>query len=147
MVNQQIGGQTWIYLGQFKFGQGLNPEQGRVELINLSNQPGKMITADAVRFGGGMGNIIRNDWDSRRPRFMEGSRYYLQYAGMPDTLVQNLNNNGNDYNNDINSRSEYINYLNGAPNGPNKNRDLPGLGIPMDMTIAIHTDAGIANNH
>ena len=143
LVNQQIGGRTWIYIGQFKFRKGINPEQGRVELVNQSNQPGKMITADAVRFGGGMGNIIRNDWESRRPRFMEGSRYYLQYAGMPDTLVQNLSND-NDYINDINSRSEYINYLNGAPDGPNKNRNLPGLGIPMDMTLAFHTDAGLA---
>jgi len=65
---------------------------------------------------------------------------------MPDTLIHNLVNNGNDYNNDINSRSEFINYLNGAPNGPNKNRNLPGLGIPIDMTLAFHTDAGIAHN-
>jgi len=61
-------------------------------------------------------------------------------------LVQNINNNGNDYNNDINSRSEFINYLNGAPNGPNKNRNLPGLGIPIDITLAFHTDAGITQN-
>ncbi len=145
-VNQQIGGQMWVYLGHFKFKKGMNPDLGRVELVNSSSQSGKLITADAVRFGGGMGNIIRNDWDSRRPRFMEGSRYYLQYNGMPDTLVHNLNKNGQDYINDINSRSEYINYLNGAPNGPNKNRDLPGLGIPIDMTLAFHTDAGIAHN-
>ncbi|MBN1409103.1 MAG: N-acetylmuramoyl-L-alanine amidase, partial [Calditrichaceae bacterium] len=118
----------------------------RVELVNRSSHPGKFITADAVRFGGGMGNIIRNDLESRRPRFMEGSRYHLQYIGMPDTLVQNINNNGNDYNNDINSRSEFINYLNGAPNGPNKNRNLPGLGIPIDITLAFHTDAGITQN-
>ncbi|MEJ2545488.1 MAG: fibronectin type III domain-containing protein, partial [Calditrichaceae bacterium] len=146
LVNQQIGGQMWVYLGQFKFDKGTHAEKGMVEVVNLSGQPGKLITADAVRFGGGMGNIIRNDWNSQRPRFMEGSRYYLQYDGMPDTLVHNLSKNGQDYINDINSRSEYINYLNGAPNGPNKNRDLPGLGIPIDMTLAFHTDAGITDN-
>lgn len=146
LINQQIGGQMWVYLGHFKFKKGMNPDLGRVELVNINSQPGNLITADAVRFGGGMGNIIRNDWDSHRPRFMEGSRYYLQYDGMPDTLVHNLNKNGQDYINDINSRSEFINYLHGAPNGPNKNRDLPGLGIPIDMTLAFHTDAGIAHN-
>ncbi len=61
---------------------------------------------------------------------------------MPDTLVYNLNDNKNDYNDDYQSRAEYGNYLMGAPFGPNKNRDEKGLGIPIDLSLAFHTDAG-----
>ncbi len=144
LVNQQIGGSTWLYLGQFKFEKGFNPESGKVVLTNQSEFPGKMVTADAVRFGGGMGNIVRGGTVSGYPRFAEGARYYLQFAGMPDTLVYHLNKDTTDYNDDYQSRAEYVNYLKGRPSGPNKNRDVDGLGIPIDLSLAFHTDAGIA---
>ena len=38
------------------------------------------------------------------------------------------------------------NYLYGAPFGPNKNRNEKGLGIPLDLSLAFHTDAGITRN-
>lgn len=37
-----------------------------------------------------------------------------------------------------------VNYLVGAPNGPKANPQAKGLGIPVDMAMAFHTDAGIA---
>jgi hypothetical protein len=143
-INQQIGGNTWLYLGQFKFKKGLNANLGKVVLANQSDFPGKMLTADAVRFGGGMGNIIRGGSVSGYPRYAEGARYYLQFAGMPDTLVYNLNKDTTDYNDDYQSRGEYVNYLRGRPFGPNKNREVEGLKIPIDLSLAFHTDAGIA---
>ncbi len=142
-VNQQIGGSTWLYLGDFKFKQGFYPDNGKVVLSNQSQFPGKKITADAVRFGGGMGNILRGGRISGYPRFAEGARYYLQYAGMPDTLVYHLNEDTTDYNDDYQSRGEYVNYLKGKPFGPNRNRDAEGLGIPIDLSLSFHTDAGI----
>ena len=145
LVNQNIGGGTWIYLGKFKFNTGKNPEIGKVVLKNVSSRSGKIVTADAVRFGGGIGNIERNGTTSGRPRFVEGSRYYLQYSGMPDTLVYYLNEN-NDYKDDYQSRGEWVNYVKGAPFGPNKNRTTKGLGIPVDLSLAFHTDAGITQN-
>jgi len=145
-VNQQMGGGTWIYLGTFKFAKGQNPESGSVVLTNESETAGSWVSADAVRFGGGMGNIARNDQTSGRPRFVEGARYYLQYAGMPDTLVYSFNADTIDYNDDYQSRAEWANYLRGAPYGPNRDRDVPGLGIPIDLTFSFHTDAGITRN-
>jgi hypothetical protein len=145
-VNQQIGGTTWLYLGQFKFDKGFNPESGKVVLTNQSDFSGRMVTADAVRFGSGMGDIVRGGGVSGYPRFAEGARYYLQFAGMPDTLVYNLNKDTTDYNDDYQSRGEYVNYLKGRPFGPNKNRDTEGLGIPIDLSLAFHTDAGIATD-
>lgn len=147
IINQKIGGGTWLYLGKFKFFEGYNKENGKVVLTNQSVDPdNKFVTADAVRFGGGMGIVARNGKTSGRPKFVEGSRYWLQYAGMPDTLVYNLNDNKNDYNDDYQSRAEYGNYLYGAPFGPNKNRNVKGLGIPIDLSLAFHTDAGITKN-
>ncbi|MBN2417341.1 fibronectin type III domain-containing protein [bacterium] len=146
LVNQQIGGGTWVFLGKFTFNSGMDGAHGRVELTNKSADPGKQVTADAVRFGGGMGNISRNGQVSGRPRFTEGARYYLQYAGMPDTLVYNLNSDTIDYNDDYQCRGEWVNYLKGSPFGPNRDRSVKGLGIPVDLSLAFHTDAGITRN-
>jgi hypothetical protein len=144
-INQQMGGGSWIYLGKFSFSKGIDTENGRVVLINESDRRRKTITADAVRFGGGMGNISRNGMTSGRPRYQEGARYYLQYAGMPDSLVWKLNDS-NDYNDDYQSRGEWVNYLVGAPSGPLADRNNRGLGIPVDLSFAFHTDAGITEN-
>jgi len=142
-VNQTIGGGTWLYLGKFKFQKGKNTENGSVILSNQSKDAGKIVSADAVRFGGGMGVIERGGNTSKRPKFVEGSRYWLQFTGMPDTLVYNLNGDSIDYNDDYQSRAEYGNYLYGAPYGPNRKRDAEGLKIPLDLSLAFHTDAGI----
>ena len=147
LINQQIGGKTWEYLGEFKFFKGYHPQTGKVVLTNKSNDlKNKIVSADAVRFGGGMGIISREGSTSGRPKFTEGARYWLQYAGIPDTSVYNLNDDLNDYNDDYQSRGEYGNYLYGIPFGPNKNRKVKGLGIPIDLSLAFHTNAGITNN-
>ena len=145
LVNQTIGGGTWIYLGTFKFDKGNKKLQG-VVLSNQSKDENKIVSADAVRFGGGMGIVEREGTTSGKPKFAEGSRYWMQFAGMPDTLTYNLNNNSDDYRDDYQSRAEYGNYLYGAPFGPNRKRDEKGLGIPMDLSLAFHTDAGITRN-
>ncbi len=146
-VNQQIGGGTWVYLGTFAFDAGLNPSSGRVVLTNASEQANGIITADAVKFGGGMGNVAREGQVSGRPRFAEAARYYMQYAGFPDSLVYNVSDpDEDDYVDDYRSRGEWVNYLRGAPFGPNKNRNAKGLGIPVDLSFAFHTDAGFTRN-
>ncbi len=146
IVNQKIGGNTWIYLGEFKFDKGYNPERDKVVLSNISNKPGEIISADAIRFGGGEGIIERGGNTSDRPKIFEAARYYLQYAGIPDTLVYDLDHDTNDYSDDYKSRAEYVNYLYGKPFGPNMDRDVKGLGIPIDLSLAFHTDAGIMHN-
>ena len=47
---------------------------------------GGVVTADAVRFGGGMGNFARNGMTSGLPRSAEGARYWLQWAGIDTTI-------------------------------------------------------------
>ena len=145
LVNQQIGGKTWIFLGRFRFPGGVNPDSAKVVLTPGSHKSGRLLSADAVRFGGGMGIVARGGRTSDRPRFMEAARYYLQASGIPDSLVWNLNEN-DDYRDDYQSRGEWVNYLKGKPFGPNKKRDVDGLGIPIDLSMAMHTDAGITRN-
>ena len=146
LVNQQMGGGTWIYLGAFDFRNSPNFDIERVELTNLSSESGKLVSADAVRFGGGIGNVARNGQVSGRPRFTEAARYYLQYAGMPDTLVYSFNKESSDYKDDYQCRAEWVNYLRGAPYGPNRDRMAEGLKIPVDLSFAFHTDAGFTRN-
>ncbi len=143
-VNQQMGGGTWVYLGKFRFPAGIHPGQAKVVLTNQSRRRRNTVSADAVRFGGGMGQISRNGLTSNRPAYQEAARYYLQYAGFPDTLVWKLNDN-NDYNDDYQSRGEWVNYLMGAPSGPSADRNARGLGIPVDLSLGFHTDAGITS--
>lgn len=144
IVNQQVGGGTWVYLGTFRFQSGKSKEQGSVTLLTNGSKE-KVLTADAVRFGGGMGNIARNGKISGRPRWTEAARYYLQYAGFPDTLVFNQQEDKNDYVDDYRSRGRWVNYLQGGrymEPWTTKGKNVQGLQIPIDLSIAFHTDAG-----
>ena len=136
MVNQQMGGGTWVYLGTFEFDKGIN-DYGMVTLSNESSQKG-IVSADAVRFGGGMGNIERGGKVSGLPRYLEGARYSAQWAGMP-YFVYSKSNGTNDYNDDINTRSLMLNYLSG---GSVFNPNEGGLKVPFELSFALHSDAG-----
>lgn len=46
------------------------------------------------------------------PRFTEGARYWLQYAGFPDT-VYTQSKGVNDYTDDYKSRGVWVNYSGG----------------------------------
>ena len=156
-VNQQMGGGTWIYLGTFDFDRG---NAGKVELSNRSAREGRIVTADAVKIGGGMGNIARTvpadtslyAGDARRlaqmgvtpepvtsgyPRFTEAARYFMQWAGIPHEVYASYN--GQDYTDDYTGRPRWVNYLAG---GTAVNPDAPGLNIPVDLSFAFHSDAG-----
>ncbi len=171
-VNQQLGGGTWVYLGTFNFAKGKNRNTGKVILSGQTDQPGQIITADAVRFGGGMGNVARGSMEtetdgdslqtkiflskpslheiqptiSGKPRYLEGARYYLQYAGMPDSLVYNTERGTSDYNDDYRSRAYWVNYLMGGHETKQDSSQYKGLGIPIDLSFALHSDAGATSN-
>ena len=160
-VNQKMGGGTWIYLGKFYFNKD---DDNAVILTNVSDHHG-VITADAVRFGGGMGNIARRPADqevfnalsdpskrknalssftknvsetSGQARFWEGARYWLQWAGAPYDVFS-FSEGLNDYVDDYSCRGLWVNWLNyGSANVP----DSTGLNIPIDLSFAFHSDAG-----
>ena len=132
-VNQTMGGGTWIFLGYFSFEKGLN-ENFKITLSNKSNKNGRIVTADAIKIGGGMGNIARIPHQeglvtentkssdsifisnvktlskinyrpeiSRYPRYTEAARYWLQWAGTPDS-ISNRSKSMNAYTVDYQSR-------------------------------------------
>lgn len=169
-VNQQMGGGTWIYLGTFAFDAGKNAA-GCVTLSNLSARAGRVVTADAVKIGGGMGNIARSvnaegatenlkssdaqaqvgdgkkaelaenfsvEEVSGYPRFCEAARYWMQWAGVPDSVYSDSHGK-NDYTDDYKARGIWVNWLAG---GSDVNPQEEGLNIPIDLSFAFHTDAG-----
>lgn len=139
-VNQRMGGGTWVYLGTFDFDKGCN-EFNRVVVSNSSSKRG-VVTSDAVRFGGGMGNIVRGMEPSDLPRCLEGARYYAQWAGAPYS-VYGGRMGANDYADDINARSLMTNWLGG---GSVYMPALDGKKVPIELSLAIHSDAGYAHD-
>lgn len=135
-VNQKMGGGTWVYLGTFDFDAGCS-DDNRVMLSNHSSKSG-VVTADAVRFGGGTGNIERGGSTSGLPRCLEGSRYYAQWAGMPYEVYSSKNGQ-DDYGDDINARSLMTNLLGG---GSVYMPTIPGRRVPIELALALHSDAG-----
>lgn len=223
-VNQTMGGGTWIYLGTFPLKEGYSKTTPVVTLTNKTSKGGAtVVTADAIKIGGGMGNIARsssradiyydpstpessekdNKSESLRldeeadeevdpgneddevaddetddegdedsgdtqdetdspdvapeppsakpasvrkpvfttsglPRYLEGARYWLHWAGFPEKVYSPFHG-GDDYKDDYTSRGLWVNYLAGG------SRVLPGregLKIPVDISFALHTDAG-----
>ncbi|MDE6271932.1 MAG: hypothetical protein K2M31_02880, partial [Muribaculaceae bacterium] len=211
-VNQTMGGGTWIYLGTFPLEEGYSAKTPIVTLTNLTEKGGQtVVTADAVKIGGGMGNIARsssrsdiyydpstpdksenlsqngkiskdeededieNEEDdeeddedvntaddviredpngspkpakssgrapvfttSGMPRYLEGARYWLHWAGIPEKVYSPFHGK-DDYKDDYTSRGHWVNYLAGG------SRVLPGregLNIPVDISFALHSDAG-----
>ena len=168
-VNQQMGGGTWVYLGTFAFDADSNNNY-----VTLSNA-GKgnvVVTADAVKFGGGIGNVARypqpdkventpssqdiqlretevdsaqllanQQWaeTSGMARYLEAARYWMQYAGIPDSIY-NYTASRNDYTDDYCCRGMWVNYLAG---GSQANPKQAGLGVPLHLSLAFHSDAGV----
>lgn len=150
IVNQKLGGGIWVYLGTFEFDKGT---EGYVILSSkvpagYEYEKGSVVTADAVRFGGGMGNISRYAEEkedaeiSGMPRYIEGARYWLQYAGAPKKIY-NASGKEDDYSDDYMCRGDWVNWLSG---GSCTNPSAEGKGIPIDITLGFHSDAGVTPN-
>lgn len=135
-VNQQMGGGTWVYLGTFHFRKGESP-QGMVSLDNSSEMHGT-INADAVRFGGGTHTEISHGLEITAPRYNMGARYYTKFAGAPDSVYSKYQGQ-DEYREDIWTRPYMANWLSG---GSIFNKANPGLGVPLELYFALHTDAG-----
>ena len=135
-VNQRMGGGTWVYLGTFHFKKGESP-QGMVSLDNSSDMNGT-ISADAVRFGGGTHTEVSHNLEITAPRYNMGARYYTRFAGAPDSVYSKYQGD-DEYREDIWTRPYMSNWLSG---GSVFNQANPGLGVPLELYFALHTDAG-----
>ncbi|MCQ2146042.1 MAG: xanthan lyase [Bacteroidales bacterium] len=146
IVDQTRGGSTWMYLGTFEFAEGTD---NWIVLDNVTpdsreHKSGKVVTADGVRIGGGMGKIARglestpvSEWTtSGLPAFTEGALYSMQWAGVDEAI---LTAHDTDYTNDYADRGAWTKMMaGGSPVNPKEE----GKGIPFDLSFAFHTDAG-----
>ena len=89
-----------------------------------------------------MGNIQRFGETSGMPRALEGARYYAQWAGMPYSVYSSKDGQ-DDYGDDINVRSHMTNLLGG---GSCYMPNMEGRKVPIELSLAIHSDAGYARD-
>lgn len=89
--DQNHDGYSWKYVGTYYFEAGSSATAGSVVINNLSGTAGNRVIADAVRFGGGMGDV-KDDVSgtiSGKPRFEESGRYYAAFMGVSDWASYN----------------------------------------------------------
>ncbi|MCC6619960.1 MAG: N-acetylmuramoyl-L-alanine amidase [Deltaproteobacteria bacterium] len=112
-VDQTRHGGTWVHLGRFRFVPRADGGDGAVVLTNDTGGAvdGKFVAADAVRFGGGMGDFARGDGAeipraplSGRPRWEENARYHIQLSGAPYEVYGYT---GDERSDDVGARSRY----------------------------------------
>lgn len=170
IVDQTMAGGVWVYVGTFPLVKGLNKDV--VVLSNLSSHKDGIVTADAVRVGGGKGIIERRvalptdenkafaqqqddmkylgkegvDYkyvgSGEHPWYQLGARYFLQWSGFPRE-VYSPSNGLNDYTDDYRCRGLWVNHLAG---GSDVLPEAPGLNVPVDLSFCLHTDAGTTLN-
>ncbi len=124
-VDQRMGGGFWMPMGMLPFRQGM-------PFVVVIKGKG-LVSADAVRIGGGMGVVGRDGATSGRPAWHEAARYYLQSDGFDYTKVLSVSNGQNEYTDDVNCRGEWVNAL------------VNDKHIPIDLSLALHTDAFVTH--
>ncbi|KAA3644409.1 MAG: hypothetical protein DWP95_04665 [Proteobacteria bacterium] len=100
IINQQKHRYIWNHLGEFYFSQN---GENHVRLSNQSAEAGTTVSADAVRLGGGMGDIRGNHHPvtSGHPRWEEGARPWVQYQGASNSVYSG---------GDVSSRSRFADW-------------------------------------
>ncbi|MCQ2347047.1 MAG: fibronectin type III domain-containing protein [Paludibacteraceae bacterium] len=125
-VRTNIGQGVWQWIGSHYFGM-----QSDSNYILVKGQG-----IEAFRLGGGMGTIRREGELSDLPRWEEAARYWLEYAGYPNSVWDN-NESADDYKDDLQSRGLWVNYLTA---GSACNPKGEGLKVPVELCLALHTD-------
>lgn len=135
-VNQRIGGSMWVWLGTFEL-----DSTSKIVLSAPDNAKEGTLTADAVKIGGGTGNIERAGHTSGVSRYEEAARYWMQYSGVPDSIYaqetlspDNKDGKMLDYIDNFKGNGDWCNYIRKHKN------------IPLDMALGLHTDAGICDS-
>ncbi|MEM7201058.1 MAG: GerMN domain-containing protein [Planctomycetota bacterium] len=80
-VDQTRDDRRWRHLGDFWF-----DGEARVVLSNQSAAAGRVVIADAVRVGAGVGSIPRGAGTSGKPRWQEACRYWAEFTGAPSSV-------------------------------------------------------------
>ncbi len=156
-LDQRRHGGTWVLLGTLHFSPGAPAS------IELHNDGPDIVSADAVRIGGGYGHFDRGGGAIDRPAFESAARYAAQWNGAPSTVWDYAAEDNND---DVGTRSRfsawehedgedavYVAWHTNAPSpargtssfayGPDAFGDLSQFtGVPgsLELMDAIHTE-------
>lgn len=79
-LDQTVHGGTWTYLDTLWL------PAGDSLTVTLSGDATAWVSADAVRIGGGTGDVTRNGTTTGRPRWEEGAILYNQWNGAPTSV-------------------------------------------------------------
>ncbi len=119
-LDQEVQDRRWVYVGSYPFEAGGENGQG-VWLSPYSQEDGQVVIADSVKFGGGMGSLLREGESSGYPRWEEASRYWTEFAGAPSEVYQARST---ERDSDVVARPLYANW------------------VGADAYLSIHTNAG-----
>lgn len=124
-------GKGWVYLGTYYFRAGTG---GSVEVSNQTSVAGRAVIADAIRFGNGMGDVVRNGKTSGLPREDEATLYWIEAsagwlsAGVRESSsnwrVSSVDNTAN-----VGAPLRWATYMNAAPFG-------------QSVFLSFHSNAG-----
>ncbi len=167
-VNQQMGGGTWIYLGSFAF--DANDSANNYVALKGNTLDNKILTSDAIRFGGGMGSVERYrssktidnikssealaayndgittkdsiDWSTAS---VSGVPRYMEgarYWFQYSGIPDSVYNYTDSQNDYIDDYASRGRWVNYLAGGSAAHPDSIGLKIPIHAGLAFHTDAG-----
>ncbi len=133
-VNHRRVGNGLVYLGSYYFEQGTG---GYVEISNQSSEAGRVIIADMIRFGNGMGDINRGNGVSGRPREDEAGLYWVEWhvdrsQGIPESEYRATSN---DRDATVSLSPRYAEYMNREDDGVLSDR----------VFVSFHSNAGGGN--
>ncbi|WP_145283498.1 golvesin C-terminal-like domain-containing protein [Pirellulimonas nuda] len=120
-VNHRRVGAGTVYLGTFYFEAG---DGGYVDVSNRSDDAGKIVVADMIRFGNGRGDIDRGGGVSGLNREDEAGLYWVQWHadrahGVPTTTYRELKS---DRDATISLAPRYARFMNRAQDGAPSDR-------------------------
>ena len=124
-------GNGLVYLGTFHFEAGTD---GHVEISNRSDQVGRVVVADMIRFGNGVGDIDRGNGVSGQIRENEAGLYWVEWhvdrsQGIPTSSYRT---SSDDRTATVSLAPRYATYMNQS-----------GVGTLSDRVfVSFHSNAG-----
>jgi len=130
-VNHRRVGNGTVYLGNYYFNAGTD---GFVDVSNRSNDAGRIVVADMIRFGNGVGDVQKSGTISGRDREDEAGLYWVEWhvdrsQGIPESEYRSTTN---DRNATVSLSPRYAEFMNREVDGSLSDR----------VFVSFHSNAG-----
>ena len=144
-INHRRVGGGLVYLGTYHFEAG---DSGYVDISNRSSEAGRVVIADMIRFGNGMGDIDRGQGISGKTREDEPALYWIKWhvdrsQGIP---TSEYSSGGDDEDATVAASPKYAEYMNRQQDGALSDRLLisfhSNAGGGRGVTVLHNTNAG-----